>query len=61
MSDKINRRNFMKNTLIGSASAAAGLSLAQKAPADEDEFNTRVIYDYISSMHLYRDKLIKEK
>ena len=62
MADKINRRGFLKNSFVVSAGAAAvGLGLNQKASAMEDEFNTRVIYDYISSMHLYRDKLIKDK
>ena len=29
--------------------------------AQEDEFNTRVIQDYIYSLHLYRDKLLADK
>jgi beta-fructofuranosidase len=62
MAEEINRRGFLKKTFVVSAGAAAvGLSLNQKAEAGEDEFNTRVIYDYISSMHLYRDKLINDK
>jgi len=61
MSGKIDRRNFMKTTLIGSAGVAAGLSLDRKVLAQEDAFNQRVIQDAIYSMHLYRDKLIKDK
>ena len=29
--------------------------------AQEDDFNTRVIQDYVYSMHLYRDKLLADK
>jgi sucrose-6-phosphate hydrolase SacC (GH32 family) len=62
MADKMNRRDFMKNTLIGSGFAApVGISLSRKALAQQDEFNTRVVYDYVSAIHLYRDKLIKDK
>jgi len=61
MSKKVNRRNFLKHTLLGSAGAAAGLSFTQKILAQEDAFNQRVIQDAIYSMHLYRDKLVKDK
>ncbi len=61
MAEEINRRNLLKNALMGSACVTAGLSFNQKALAKEDDFNTRIIQDYISSMHLYRDKLIKDK
>ena len=58
---QINRRNFLKHTLLGSAGAAAGLGFTQKATAQEDAFNQRVIQDAIYSMHLYRDKLANDK
>ena len=61
MTENLNRRNFLKKTLIGSAGAVAGLGFTQKVMAQEDAFNQRVIQDAIYSMHLYRDKLIKDK
>jgi beta-fructofuranosidase len=61
MGDKMNRRNFLKHTLLGSAGVAAGLGLTQKAMAQKDAFNQRVIQDAIYSMHLYRDKLVKDR
>ncbi|MHC4266145.1 MAG: twin-arginine translocation signal domain-containing protein, partial [Planctomycetota bacterium] len=61
MAKKVNRRNFLKHTLLGSAGLAAGLSLNQKVQAQEDAFNQRVIQDAIYSMHLYRDKLVNDQ
>ncbi len=63
MAEDMNRRKFLKKTLLGSAGAAAvGLSLEDKTLlAQEDDFNTRIIQDYVYSMHLYRDKLISDK
>ncbi len=58
----MHRRNFLKDTLLGTASAASlGLGPLPQARAQYDEFNRRVIHDAISAMHLYRDKLTRDR
>jgi sucrose-6-phosphate hydrolase SacC (GH32 family) len=61
MAENLNRRNFLKSSLIGSAGVAAGFGFTKKAVAQEDAFNQRVIQDAIYSMHLYRDKLASDQ
>jgi beta-fructofuranosidase len=58
MAEHINRRNFLKNTLIGSAGAATILSLNQKATASEDDFDR--MEKQIYGTTLFREKLLKD-
>ncbi len=63
MTEQLNRRNFLKKTLAGTAGVTAlGIGLAHRPlQAQEDEFNTRVIQGHVYAMHLYRDKLLNDK
>jgi beta-fructofuranosidase len=59
MAKHINRRNFLKNTIISSAGAAALFGLNQKAPASEEEDYDKMM-EHIYEITHFREKLLKD-
>jgi len=60
---QLNMRNLLRKSIItvGTVSALSLWIIPTILHAQQDDFNTRIIQDYIYSMHLYRDKILNDK